>query len=203
MMEERSAFAGTAEDAYLARSPRPAFACLLAEGSAPTSQVLKRVQIDLDASVGDTLEMTFFEVGPKEQLTTRVESFEISGIVEMTGLAADRNLVPDFPGISDAANMVDWDPPFPVDLGLIRPQDEDYWDEYRATPKAFFALERGRSLWGTRFGATTSMRFAPGAGETLEELAARLETELPSAFNPGRRRWPDADGAPLQEKGGL
>ena len=33
--------------------------------------------------------------------------------------------------------MGDWDPPFPVDLKKVRPEDEAYWEQYRGAPKAF------------------------------------------------------------------
>ena len=46
-----------------------------------------------------------------------------------------RLLAPEYPGISDAPTISDWDPPFPMDLGRIRKVDEDYWNRYRATPK--------------------------------------------------------------------
>ena len=44
--------------------------------------------------------------------------------------------------ITEASDLVGWDPPFEIDLGLIRPEDEAYWDEYRTTPKAFIPLQR-------------------------------------------------------------
>ena len=34
---------------------------------------------------------------------------------------------PPYPGITETLHMADWDPPFPVDLERIRPQDEEYW----------------------------------------------------------------------------
>jgi putative ABC transport system permease protein len=39
---------------------------------------------------------------------------------------------------------------------LIREEDEDYWDERGATPKAFVSEATGRKLWSTRFGSTRS-----------------------------------------------
>ena len=40
------------------------------------------------------------------------------------------------------------------------PADEQYWDRYGPTPKAFVSLATGRRLWGSRFGQTTSIRVA-------------------------------------------
>ena len=36
--------------------------------------------------------------------------------------------------------MANWDPPFPFDAKRIRPADEEYWDRYGPTPKAFVSL---------------------------------------------------------------
>ena len=94
------------------------------------------------------------------RLLTRTAEFHVAGVVPIKGLAADRNLVPDYPGISGSESVADWDPPFPVDLARVRQQDEDYWDEYRTTPKAFIQLAIGQELWQSRFGKLTSIRFA-------------------------------------------
>ena len=38
--------------------------------------------------------------------------------------------------------------------------DEDYWKQYRTTPKAFIPLEVGQRLWRSRYGDRTSVRIA-------------------------------------------
>ena len=38
-------------------------------------------------------------------------------------------MAPEYPGISDSPTIDDWDPPFPIDLRRVRPQDEAYWNE--------------------------------------------------------------------------
>ena len=48
----------------------------------------------------------------------------VAGVVPIAGAADDPDLTPDYPGITEATNVIDWDPPFPVDLELIRPADE-------------------------------------------------------------------------------
>ncbi|PYT15849.1 MAG: hypothetical protein DMG59_12355, partial [Acidobacteria bacterium] len=80
------------------------------------------------------------------------------GTLPMAGLAVDRDLVPEYPGITGAESITDWDPPFPVDLKRVRARDEDYWKEYRTAPKAFVTLEAGQKLWASRFGKLTSIR---------------------------------------------
>ncbi len=139
---------------------------------------------DLRARPGDTVEMTYFAVGERDQLYTQEQEFVVKGIVAMTGLAIDKNLTPEFPGIADAENMADWDPPFEVDLSLIRPKDELYWDKYHSAPKAFVALNRGRELWRSRFGATTSVRLEAQTAAARDEFVDRFMTRVvPEEFD--------------------
>ena len=98
--------------------------------------------------------------------------------------AGDRDLAPTYPGITDSAALVDWDPPFPIDLRRIRPADEAYWEQYRTTPKAFVPLEVGQRLWRSRYGALTSIRIAPRPGESLSEAQGRSEQRLRDAIDP-------------------
>ena len=134
---------------------------------------------DLAVSTGDSVAISYYVVGAREELLTRRAPMRVAGIVAMEGLAADPTLTPDYPGIQEAGDMSAWSAPFPVDLGLIRDTDEKYWDEHGATPKAFVSFETGRRLWGSRFGHATSIRFAGGPG-----VAAPLERELRRHLRP-------------------
>lgn len=122
---------------------------------------------DLEAEPGDEIRVTYYAIGEREELHTETAILQVRGVVEMSGLAAERSLTPEFPGISDAQNMADWEPPFPIRLGLIRPRDEDYWETYRGTPKAFVSRATGIRLWSSRFGDTTSVRFAAAATQRI------------------------------------
>ena len=139
---------------------------------------------DLRASLGDQVELAYYLVGRRGSLETARRTFSVQGVVKMTGLALDRDLAPTYQGMSDAARMGDWDPPFPVDLGKIRPIDEDYWDRYRTAPKAFVALETAKKLWTNRFGQLTSVRVAAGEGQTVEQASAAFDEALRSRLNP-------------------
>ena len=66
--------------------------------------------------------------------------------------------MPDFPGIAKAETTANWDAGFAIDMQKIRPKDEQYWKEYRGTPKAFVTLAAGRRMWGNRFGDVTAIR---------------------------------------------
>ena len=68
--------------------------------------------------------MSYYIVGPREQLLTRHAQFRLKGVVAIKGLAADRGLTPKFPGIHEAGDMSEWNAPFPIDLNQIRPKDE-------------------------------------------------------------------------------
>ena len=137
---------------------------------------------DLGASVGDTVEVQYYVWEDEGQLVTRAAEFRVADVVPIEGAAADSTLAPDYPGITEAVDLVGWDPPFEIDLSLIRPQDEDYWDEYRTTPKAFIPLETGRQLWESRWGSLTSIRLA--ASGDLETAAGRLRHDLRAAIDP-------------------
>lgn len=125
---------------------------------------------DLQARPGDPVEMSYLVMAPGGGLVERKTTLQLSGILEMSCLGADRSLTPAFPGIENAEDMSAWDPPFPVDLGLIRPQDEKYWDDHGAAPKAFVSLKTAQRLWSTRFGDLTSIRI-PGADPARVEEA--------------------------------
>ncbi len=137
---------------------------------------------ELEAAAGDQIELDYFAVGPREKLDERTESFTVRGVVAIEGLGADPTLSQEYPGIAGNDNMVDWDPPFPIDLGAIRTVDEGYWDEYRGTPKAFVATGAGKRMWRNRWGELTAMRVAPAADTGPGELAASLGGGLVAAL---------------------
>ena len=138
---------------------------------------------DLQASAGDSVELSYYVVGEQGSLETAHHTFTLKGVVKLTGLAADQHLAPQYKGMSDAERMGDWDPPFPVDLSKIRDIDEDYWDRYRSAPKAFVSLETAKKLWTSRFGQLTAVRVAPAAGQSLEEASVQLRQELKRHLN--------------------
>jgi len=133
---------------------------------------------DIAAKVGDTVRVAYYTVGARENLVTQNHAFRVAGITALNGLGIEGSLTPEFPGIHDAEDMQSWNPPFPVDLNLIRPQDEAYWDRYRATPKAFIALKTGQRLWNSRFGNLTSIHVGIGAARDIEKLRTGLMEKI-------------------------
>ena len=139
---------------------------------------------ELGAKVGDAAELEFYLWDAAAGLRTEKASFTVSGIVTLTGIAADPRLAPEYPGITGARSLGDWDPPFPLDLSRVRPVDEQYWDEHRTTPKAFVPYERARDLWASRYGRLTGLRFAVPAGESAETLANAISARLKGQLTP-------------------
>jgi ABC-type lipoprotein release transport system permease subunit len=138
---------------------------------------------DLGARVGDEVELEYYVWQQTGSLKTEHSRFQLIAVVPITGAAADRNLVPDYPGITGTESLGDWDPPFPMDLDRIRQKDEDYWDRYRTTPKAFVSLEDGQRLWQSRYGRLTSLRITSSFG-SLAGARDHYDQTLRSSVNP-------------------
>ncbi len=139
---------------------------------------------ELKVAPGDQVEIDYFLWDSVSGLQTQTHTFSVQRIVPITGRAADRDLVPDYPGITGADSLADWDPPFPLDLSRVRPADEAYWDSYRTTPKAFISYERGRELWSTRYGGATSVRIEAPDDRDPKPLLQPIRDELRRAIHP-------------------
>ena len=135
---------------------------------------------DLSAAKGDSIELTYFIIGDSKKLRKESSTFIIKEIIPISGAAADRNLMPAFPGLADEENCRDWHPGIPIDLDKIRDKDEKYWDDYRGTPKAFVTLSAAQKLWGNRFGNLTAIRYAAKASEE-KKLATNISNLLDPA----------------------
>jgi len=135
---------------------------------------------DLGVRQGDPITLEYYLWQVSGRLETSTATFRLVGVVPIKGMAADRNLVPEYPGISGSTNLSDWDPPFPVDLKRIRQKDEDYWHQYHTTPKAFVQLSVGQTMWRSRFGQLTSIRLWPSdkGGEALKSFGEKLRASL-------------------------
>jgi len=139
---------------------------------------------DLDAAMGDTVSLDYYLWEDPGRLVTRTMDFQLAGILPVA--AGDPDMAPDYPGISDSDSLNDWDPPFPIDLARIRPQDHDYWDDYRTTPKAFIPFLLGQRLWESRYGSMTSIRLTvdPDQGRDLGTVGDDYVTALMANIDP-------------------
>ena len=161
---------------------------------------------DLNAKEGDKLTLSYFVMGPMRKLKEQSTEFTVRAVVGMTGLAADAQLMPDFPGLADADDCRDWKPGIPIDLDKIHDEDEAYWDMYRGVPKAFVTLSAGQKMWGNRFGKLTAVRY-PIKSNKPEDISSKiLETVDPATagmfFQPVRALG-DRAGAQGTDFGGL
>jgi len=133
---------------------------------------------DLQAKPGDTIELTYFVVGAMRKLEERTSRFRVREVLLLSGVAADKELMPMFPGISQAENCRDWQPGIPIDLDKIRDKDEEYWDLYRGIPKAFVTLKAGQRMWGNRFGNLTALRYPVQQEDALKTIESAIKNEL-------------------------
>ncbi len=132
---------------------------------------------DLNAKLGDIIELKYFVQAPMKKLVEKNASFKVRKIVPMQGNAIDPNLMPDFPGLADVENCRDWKPGIDIDLDKIRDKDEKYWNDYRGTPKAFISLAAGQKLWANRYGNLTAVRY-PITGNTESDIAQKIMSNV-------------------------
>jgi putative ABC transport system permease protein len=163
------------------------------QGNAVAQQTLAPILLnewaasDLEAHAGDVVSLEYYLWKDEGTLLTHTARFQLAGVVPIKDQAADRDYVPDYPGITTSQNISDWNPPFPVDLKRVRPRDEEYWHKYRTTPKAFIQLEAGQRLWQSRYGRLTSLRMISSPGKDprsdLDSLKQRLRATLDPTEN--------------------
>ncbi len=162
--------------------------------------VLNRWAADnLEAKVGDEITIHYYQ--PESTHGELVEhdpplKLKLSHIIDLETpegaptAAADPRLTPQLEGVTDQESIADWDLPFTLEEE-IRRIDEDYWDDYSTTPKAFVAHETAIQAWPTRWGNESLLRIAPPAGG-VDEVVKRLEgaidpASLGFAFLPVKR----------------
>jgi len=137
---------------------------------------------DLGVKPGDSLQMSYYVVGPGRTVRTAgPDRFRVRAVFPTEPPEADRTLMPRFPGLADKKNCRDWEQQDLIDTKNIRPKDEAYWDDHRGTPKAIVTLAAGQRMWANRFGNLTAIRWA--ASPTGEKaIAKRIRERLkPSA----------------------
>ena len=139
---------------------------------------------DLEVSPGDTVSLEYFLWQENGRLETKKADFQLAAIAPIAGLAADRDFVPEYPGITESEDMSEWDPPFPIELNRVRQKDEDYWHQYRTTPKAFIPLREAQNLWQTRFGNLTSIRLESSENQLPPDIVNKYSEELRKKLDP-------------------
>jgi putative ABC transport system permease protein len=132
---------------------------------------------DLGAKTGDTLTLAWFDPSAGKKLEENTGRFLIQSVTENDSRYSDPSLMPDFPGISGRTTCSSWDAGVPLELDRIRKKDEDYWDRFRGTPKAFISYETGKRLWGNNFGPATALRFPADmdTSQIIERLSGKID----------------------------
>jgi ABC-type lipoprotein release transport system permease subunit len=130
---------------------------------------------ELGAATGNPVTMKYFEVQPSGRFVERERTFTVRRIVEMSELAIERELAPQFPGLTDVNRCADWDVGIPMEQSQLEDKaNEAYWDEYRQTPKAIVSLKAGQSMWANRFGSLTAVRW-PQGGAVAADFRNRFD----------------------------
>jgi ABC-type antimicrobial peptide transport system permease subunit len=138
---------------------------------------------DLGAKIGDQLKLRYYVIGERRDLVEQSAEFRVAKIAP---LESDSSWMPPFPGLAEVGNCRDWEPGIPIATDRIRPKDEDYWNKYRGSPKAFVTLAAGQRLWANRFGNLTAVRYPAGASVEPALRAALDPATLGLFFVPVR-----------------
>lgn len=146
---------------------------------------------DLGVQPGAEIAITYFlPESTHSNVDEATAKFKLAAIVDLKEKddpLLSPELTPELKGVTDQLTIKEWNPPFPYDAERIRKQDEKYWDDHRATPKAFVSAATGKRLWSSRFGEITSLRVAPREGLTIDKLNAMFHPDPASlgfAFQP-------------------
>ncbi|MBI4564513.1 MAG: ABC transporter permease [Planctomycetes bacterium] len=137
---------------------------------------------------GDRVRIAYSELTPSNAFIERSRWFVVRGVLEMETLEREKDLIPEFPGLTDVESCKDWDLGLPMEERKLKDEaNEEYWNTYRQTPKAFVTLAAGREMWANRFGDLMAVRFPSSAREIREAIRARLEpAEVGLVFQPVR-----------------
>ncbi len=155
--------------------------------------ISKWLATDLGVKSGDSIRLRYFKMGALRKLSEDSALFYIKSVKPISDPVFDRSLMPDFPGMSDAGNCREWETGAPVDLSKIRDKDEQYWNEYRGTPKALISIASGQKIWENAFGHATAFRFQADSNQ-INTSKIRLMENLDPAENGLRIRNVYAEG---------
>ena len=111
----------------------------------------------MNAHVGDSVTMEYYvSQGGLKKLLTRSHRFRVSRIVPISEFQKQADVITaDFPGLSGVKRCTDWNSDLPIDMSRITKADEDYWAEYRQTPKALVSLDAVGKDWIGSYGVAT------------------------------------------------
>ena len=112
----------------------------------------------ISVGVGDSVTLAYSELAG-DGFVEKKRVFRVRRIAEMKDLVSERALVPEFPGLTDVDSCEDWDIGITTDEEKLQDKpNEEYWNKYRQTPKAFVTLAAGRDMWANRYGDLMAVR---------------------------------------------
>jgi ABC-type lipoprotein release transport system permease subunit len=130
---------------------------------------------------GDTLRVEYSAPTAGNTFEKKSRAFRVRAVLEMDALAGEKELVPDFPGLTDVEACKNWKIGIPMDEAELKDEaNEAYWKQYRQTPKAFVTLAAGQEMWANRHGDLMAVRYS--AAKTNASL---LRGELREKIDPG------------------
>ncbi len=132
---------------------------------------------DLGAGPGDSVSLSYFIPVSGGRIEEKESRFTVHSVIPTPRSEVLRELMPSFYGLAEVDNCRDWKPGVPIDLDRIRTKDQEYWDQYRGTPKAYVTLGAAQWMWSNRFGRLTAIRFQDSP-YTADELARRIIDHL-------------------------
>ena len=136
------------------------------EGQAVLSDYAAR---RLGLRTGDSLTVTYYVSDALKKLSERTKDFKVARIVPLAALAADGHLSADFPGLADAESCSQWDSDLPIDLDRVKPEDEQFWTDWKSTPKILLPYAEMREEWANTWGDATEIRLS---GASLDGITA-------------------------------
>ncbi len=140
---------------------------------------------DLKVNQDDEVVVTYHTIDSHGELKVEHRAFIVHDIVKLDHTQAnDRGLTPEVRGITDVDYIDDWESPFALAIDRITERDEEYWEQYRATPKAFISLDAAKTLWTSRYGQLTSYRISTVPGKTLQESRDVFEQAFLAELKP-------------------
>ena len=141
---------------------------------------------DLQVAVGDSVSATWHAVGSDGDLPEIKRTFQVAGILkESDSFQIDSGLTPFVEGVTDVDDFGDIKQPFEMDMDRLTGSDDDYWEKFKASPKAFLSLANAAEIWKSRYGRYTSIRVASPSGQSdLEQLKAKLQIQIQRDLKP-------------------
>lgn len=171
--------------------------------SLPTGHVVINQWLadQLQAKVGDRLEVLYYlpETVHGQEVEQRLE-VTVAGVVPLSTpsraflrkrpakydrpltLFNDPDFTPEVPGITDQDSISDIEVPFKL-KPTIRDEDDQYWNNYRLTPKMFISLADGQKAFGSRFGNVSSLRISPSIAADQAAIEQMLLPQLRAVAN--------------------